>query len=272
MNPSFAYIYDDFLSESRHAREVALLETELARRGIEGRMARLAMFRNPRAMIADLTESGVKNIVFVGSDATVQKMTAFLPDISATVGFLPLVEPTSLATLLGIPAGILSVDVLAARSVETFDVGKIGDRFFFAEVVLPSTDAALEIEGQYRMSAIEGGNIAIRNLGSLANSQPSDAKDGLLEAVIQTREPTPALRKLLHGVSFVETSVRFRRGAIVAEKPTSVFVDGERLVAEHLDLQCLPQKIRFITGRGRSWKELGAGERKTRALAGTKRI
>ena len=63
MNPAFAYLYDDFLAQDRFERDLSRLETELVHRGIEGRVARLAMFRSARETVMDLALAGVKNVV-----------------------------------------------------------------------------------------------------------------------------------------------------------------------------------------------------------------
>src|SRR3989338_3664475 len=137
MNHAFGYVYDDFLSDRRWERDLALLEAELARRGIEGRIARLAMFRNAKEIITELVQNGVKNVVLVGNDHTLQKMMWFLPDMHVTVGCLPLTDPAYIASLLGIPKGLQAVDVLAARLVAVFGVGNLDHRSFLPALVLP---------------------------------------------------------------------------------------------------------------------------------------
>lgn len=255
MNPAFAYIYDECLSDRRFERDLGLIETELARRGIEGRIIRLAMFRQPRDVIFELARGSVKNLIFVGNDQTLEQMACFLPDVNLTIGYLPMV-PSKLAPLLGIPDGVGAVDVLAARLVDHLDMGKINDRYFLTEVVVPETRAALEIEGRYRMSPHEGGAIAIRNLAgaSLQGGGCARPEDGLLEGVIQARVATGARFWKRHTLS--ESRVYFQEGKIIADKKVQIFVDGFSMQGNSFSLSILPKKIRMITGKQKAWQEL----------------
>ena len=248
MNSAFGYLYDDFLSDHRYERDLSILETELARRGIGGHVGRLAMFRNAREIIVDMACAGTKNIVFVGNDKTLQKMMWFLPDVDVTIGYIP-IQPSHIGDLLSIPLGIGAVDVLAARFIESLDVGKLDDRYFFTEVVVPSTTAALEIEGQYRVSPSEGGAIAIRNLGSVTGKffVPADAKDGLLEAVIQT--PVQNNKRWIGSPSISETHICLKQGQLISTEPMDVFMDGHAVNGFTFRLSIIPQKLKMITGR-----------------------
>lgn len=253
MNPAFAYIYDEFLSDRRYERTVAQFETGLGQRGMEGKIVRLAMFRNTREMVDDLARQGVKNIIIVGNDTTLSKLMWFLPDIDITFGYAPLDQPAHIGELLGIPVGPSCVDVLAARLVETLDVGRIDDRYFLTEVALPVTVASLEIEGQYRLQAIGGGAIAIRNLGAPTQegAASADPKDGWLEGVIQKKLDAKGMRGWMRSKELSETKIRFKQGKIISQEPIDVFVDGHALNGFTFNLSIVPKKIRLITGRQR---------------------
>jgi diacylglycerol kinase family enzyme len=249
MNPAFAYIYDDFLADKRFERELIALETELAHRGIEGRVARLAMFRQARDLVQDMVRAGVKNIVVVGNDQTLQKLMWFLPDLEVTLGYVPMNKPMDVAARLGIPLGAPAADILAARLVETVDVGKIHDRYFFSEVTIPATVAALEIEGRYRVRPIEGGAIAIRNLALEGTVGIIDeAKDGQLEAVIQSHAGSSGKSRLWSRHELTETVIPLKHGKIISHEPIDVFVDGHALNGFSFDLSIIPKKLRLITG------------------------
>lgn len=253
MNPAFAYIYDEFLADRRFERSLSALETGLAQRGMEGKVTRLAMFRHVREMVIELAKQGVKNIVFVGNDQTLGKVMWFLPDVDVTIGYIPIDQPSKIADLLGIPQGPAAVDVLAARLVETLDVGRIEDRYFLTEVTLPATLASLEIEGKYRLQAMGGGAIAIRNLGAptQTGSCSADPKDGWLEGVIQKKIDPKGLRRWVSSAELSETKIRFKQGKIISQEPIDVFVDGHALNGFSFQLEIIPKKIRIITGRQR---------------------
>lgn len=256
MNPAFAYVYDDFLSDRRYEKDLSTLETELSRRGIEGRVVRLAMFRSAKEMVSDLVKIGVKNVVFVGNDDTLQKMMWFLPDLDVTVGFLPLAEPSAVARMLGIPLGTGAIDVLAARLVEVLDVGRLNDRYFLTEVVVPSTMASLNVENRFRVSPSEGGAIAVRNLGMMGEDGRSNAdpKDGLLTAVVQT-SPEGKNAWPWKKTELKETRLFLKTGSIESKEPIDVFVDGHALNGFQFQLSIVPSKLKIITGREKKFKQ-----------------
>lgn len=256
MNPAYAYVYDDFLSDRRYENDLSTLETELSRRSIEGRVVRLAMFRSAKEMVSDLVRVGVKNVVFVGNDQTLQKMMWFLPDLNVTIGYIPLSEPSVVAGLLGIPLGMGAIDVLAARLVEVLDVGCLNDRYFLTEVVIPATTASLNVENRYRIRPAIGGAIAVRNLGMMGadGRSSADPKDGLLTAVVQTapdkKRGWPWKKSELN-----ETKIFLKEGSIESAEPIDVFVDGHPINGFSFHLSIVPAKLKVITGREKKFKK-----------------
>lgn len=258
MNPAFAYLYDEFLSDRRFERDLALIETEVSRRGIEGRIVRLTLFRQAHDLIKDLARGPVKNLIFVGNDETLKKMAWFLPDLDLTVGYIPLVQPSPIASLLGIPVGVGAVDVVAARLVETFDVGKLNDRPFLFEVVVPRSDVAVDIEGRYRIRPTKDGSIAIRNLGGGAepNALCANPEDGFLEAIVQAQLRAGGLSSLWRRPELSESRIYFQHGKLIADKPAEIFVDGESMKGKEFVLSIMPKKMRWITGKQKGWETL----------------
>jgi len=167
---AYAFIYDDFLSDRKYERVLAALDQRLASLDLIGRTARLAMFRNAKDLVESLVGQGSTTIVMVGNDQTLDKVMWFLPDMNVTLGYLPVADPSRVAQLLGIPSGPEACDVLAARLIETVDVGRLDDRYFLTEVALEHTLAAIDVEGRYRISPARGGSIFIRNLGSMLDT------------------------------------------------------------------------------------------------------
>ena len=255
MNPAFAYVYDELLSDSRLERQVSFIETELARRGIEGRVIRLAMFRQPQDTIAELARNGIKNVIFVGNDLTLQRLVWFLPDLDLTIGYLPLIEPSNIAKILGIPVGPDAVDVLAARLIDTFDVGKINTRYFLTDVVIPNTNATVDVEGQYRISPAAGGAIAIRNLGGLTegDSTCADPQDGYLEGIVQVKTEKKSGFAFWKRAPLRESRVFLRHGTIRSETPMEIFVDAQPVKGSVFELSIFPKKMRMIIGKQKGW-------------------
>lgn len=253
MNTSYAYIYDDFLSDKRFEREVAAFETRLNSYDLAGRVGRLSLFRSARDLVEGLVRQGVTTVVIVGNDGTLDKTMWFLPDLPVTVGYIPLVGPSATASLMGIPEGSQACDVLAARLIETFDMGRLDNRYFLTEIAFPVCSAVLDVEGRYTISPVNGGSMAIRNLGGrLGNTlQPSDPKDGMLEAVII---PNAQEKRSFFSRAKTElnpTSILFRGGVVTSRDPVEAMADNHTVSGFRFTVTIVPEKLRLITGRGR---------------------
>jgi len=248
---SYAFIYDDFLNDRSYERQVAEIEARLAALDLVGRGAHLALFRSAKDLIESMVSQGVTTVVIVGNDRTLDKVMWFLPDLDVTLGYLPIAEPTSVAEVLGIPRGIEACDVLAARLIETLDVGKLDDRYFLTEVDLPQTIASVDIEGKYRVAPTGGGSIIVRNLGNkvVKEGMQADAKDGLLEVIITPHEESSS--KWSRKKRMDPTRVLISHGEIISPEPVDVFADNHVLNGMRFKLGILPKRLRVITGRDR---------------------
>lgn len=207
-------------------------------------------------MVEGLVKDGAQTIVVVGNDETLQKVMWFLPDLPIVVGYIPVCEPFGIATLLGIPSGDAACDVLAARLIETLDIGKINDRYFLTEARVEHAKAVVDIDGCFRIGPSQGGTISIRNLGGVSTEglAMADAKDGQLEATIcpadQNQKPSrfdffrpPKPRE--------ETCLPMKRGTIESREPIDVIVDGHPINGFRFQIEILPGKFRIVTGRNR---------------------
>ncbi|MBU1033243.1 MAG: hypothetical protein ABII13_04025 [Patescibacteria group bacterium] len=253
MNINYAYLYDGFLSERKYEREVAALETKLNTYDLAGKISRLALFREPKDLVMGMVNKRISTIVVVGNDETLFKIIGLMPELNATIGYIPLAKPSAVADLLSIPIGSDACDVLAARFVETLDMGLIGDQYFFTEVFLPNTRAGLNVEGQYQVSPVSGGSLSIRNLGGIKNPKQNqaDAKDGLLEAVVIPNEEKKRSLWRRRRADKQDTRIMFSNGSLVSDKPINFFVDNKLVSGQKIEVSILPGSVRFITGRGR---------------------
>lgn len=271
MNPLYAYLYDDFLSDKAYERVLANIETRCSVLGIQGRTARLAIFRSARELVEGLVKDGAKTIVIVGNDKSLQKTMWFLPDLPVTVGYIPVAEPSRIATLLGIPHGEAACDVLAARRMEELDIGTIEDRYFLTEVRLEMTKAGVQID-QYRIAPRDAGTVLIRNVGMKRDGQiDANPLDGLLDVIICPRpteeevvdpfpnipaflQPPELLRAIGRTKPYVPppeegTRLMLPEARIVSDEPVDAVVDGYAMNGFTFRVGVIPKKLRMITGR-----------------------
>lgn len=255
MNRLYAYLYDDFLSDPVYVKVLANIETRCSSLGIQGRTVRLAIFRSPKELVEGLVHEGARTIVVVGNDKTLEKVMWFLPDFPVTIGYIPVASPCGIATLLGIPFGDSACDILAARRIETLDIGRINDRYFLTDVRVPDARAQVDVEGTYRIGPSSAGTICIRNLGGVTAQGMSlaDAKDGLLELTVE-----PIATPVVSRIPFwkpaqkpVESPTRLflKYGKIESAEPVDVLVDNHSINGFSFSLSIEANRLKVITGR-----------------------
>ena len=88
----FTYIYDDFVTDKKHERQLSLIENRLTDLGISGRIERLTMFKNIRDIITDAERRGCETVVAVGNDETVGKLVEVAGDFDLAFGVIPVGE------------------------------------------------------------------------------------------------------------------------------------------------------------------------------------
>ncbi len=255
MNRLYAFLYDDFLSAPSFQRTVANIETRCSVLGIQGRAARLAIFRSAKEIVESLVKDGAQTIVVVGNDKTLEKVMWFLPDLPVTIGYIPVCEPFGIAGLLGIPPGDAACDVVAARRVETLDIGKINDRYFLTDVHVDDSKAVVRVDDKFAISAIRAGTISIRNLGVVTaeGMALANAKDGWLELGVSplTDAPSGRFSWMRSSPKREETRVMMKSGRIESQEPIDIFVDGHQFNGFAFQVSVIPNAIKVITGRNK---------------------
>lgn len=246
----YAFVYDEALSERKYERDLMALSAKLTTLNITGRDVRLAMFRSVKETIQGLVKQGVTTIVVVGNDRTLDKVMWFLPDLDVMLGYIPMLPPSEVAGPLGIPPGIAACDVLAARLVESIDVGICDQRYFLTEAKISNTIATIEIDGKCRIAPIRGGTIIVRNL-DIRNKEAelrNDAKDGLLEVIVK---PNPEQVSRWSRPKVDVTKMFMRHGEIVSPEPVDLMIDGHVLNGFRFPFSIAQNKLKMIVGRGR---------------------
>ena len=249
MPESYAFIYDEALNERRHERVLAETEARLTTLGVTGRTIRLAMFRNIKETIEGLVRGGIETVVIVGNDQSLDKAMWFLPDLDVTLGYLPIIGQSRFNKPLGIPDGVGACDILAARRIETIDVGICDGRYFLSEVKIENTVARVDIEGRFSLNSETGGSVVIRNM-NVGEGEVSDVQDGWLEVLVRPLDGKAPSRwrraKLLP-----ETRIPTRFGEIVSPDPVELQVDTHITSGFHFQFSIVPRKLRVIVGRSR---------------------
>lgn len=243
MSSSFAYVYDERLAEQKFHRVVARFEADLAGYGIGGRIARLSLFKKAKDSVDDFVRDQIRHVVVVGDDDTLLRMMWFLPELPVTIGFVPLLAKASaFSALLGIKNTKTAIRALAGRMTATFDIGKVGDRYFLTKLVIPDTRAELEVDGKFRLRPTEGGTIVVSNLGE------GNPRDGLLDVRVSSAGAPKSFFWGEPKESF-ETVLRLTQGYVRSDEPVRLIVDGQALEGTSFKIGVLTKRVKFLVGR-----------------------
>lgn len=249
----YLYIYDEFIQDKRFEKEILQIENRLTDLGIAGKVARLALFRDPGEMIRDEIGRGATTIVAVGNDKTLRKVLDIVAEGKATLGLIPLGPGNALAQTLGLPAGLAACDVLSARIVETMDLGTVNGRRFLNGLHATKFQAEISCD-KFRLTPWAPADLEILNLGAgsaMAAGHMANPCDGCLEAVI--RVPLPkGWNKFARGRTGVSV-IPSPAFTIRSEQPMSLAADGEMITATRFDIAVEPHCFRLITGRDRQF-------------------
>jgi diacylglycerol kinase family enzyme len=245
----YHYIYDNFLSDKRYARVLSELENRLTDLGIHGRIDRLHPLKSLRESVEDGQRKGTKTVVAVGGDETFKKVLDVVPGKNLVMGFVPLLAPSSFASLLGIPEGVAACDILSARLTANLDIGRVNGQYFLTEVSFAAKEVTLECEGRYRVELIHGGRVSICNVASVRGKEPAhlgNPFDGYLDAVL-----SPGAGGMFGGKGDGQSILLLRRIVARAGKPFQLTADGRPLQQETAEIDVAAERLRIIIGKER---------------------
>lgn len=244
----YCYIYDDFLAERKHERELSNIEGRITDLGLQGKIVRLALFRRADEMIRDEVANGVKTVVVVGNDATVNKVANAVVDTGAVLALIPVGEPSVLARILGVPRGVAACDTLSQRIIERIDVGRINDSRFITGVFIPNSRAVVRAGSKFDMMTMRKGEIEVRNLSVQVPKTPQDVSnpvDGKMDIVITTQ----VARKFRKAPAV--SSVPLSSCEIILDDPVTALVDGVEMEGDKFVISTEKGALKAVVGRDR---------------------
>lgn len=219
--------------------------------GINGRSEKLTLLKSLKELVADAVKNGADTIVAVGNDDTVSKMISIIPSLNVTFGIIPVGQPNSIASILGIPSGVAACDVLSARIIEKIDLGKANDSYFISSLTIPTNKSVIINCGKYNISPLAStSHVNVYNINS--GNHHSNPKDGKLEVVL-TSEPTPVgiLGKLKKQYS-TDSIFPIKKITITCDdKSLSVLADGQTTIKTPVTVEVVPKELKVVVGKDR---------------------
>jgi diacylglycerol kinase family enzyme len=248
---NYFYVFDSFLQEPKYRSELIKIETRLATLGIHGRAEKITILKNIQEAVREAIKRGTETIVVVGNDKTVSKILPEIVDHQVMLGLIPLGEPITIATDLGIPAGATACDVLSRRVVKALDLGKANSHYFILQVTAPA-GAQILCDGKYTVQSLDpAGTMVINNLGRY--DRVTNPTDGRLEIIVPGR--TSGRGWFSRGSAAQASSVFAVKKARVTgdHAASSLILDGQVVVKTPITIEAVPRKLKIIVGPHRSF-------------------
>lgn len=287
----YYYIYDSFITERKYRRRVAAVENSLTDLGIAGERERVTPIRPVQDLVKIGIEREVSTIVLVGNDYTFTKAlnaaaVLGLNPNKVVFGIIPFGEPNKISRMLGLGTDMAATRELAARKIDTLDIGQVNKRFFVASV-----EVGFEPEHKTRKEVVQekiSSLVAARRIKKF-KAQPvkvwldtgyrvgSDlfnlsiiniADDSRVKGMTQLQDQRFVVcivpyTEELHSKSRLVASRRyaelpnasiFRASHVRVEGPKSMKVATDGVLYDHppLDVNVIPETLRVIVGKKRS--------------------
>ncbi|MFA5129139.1 MAG: diacylglycerol kinase family protein [Patescibacteria group bacterium] len=248
----YQYIYDAFLSEEKYLRPMTIIENRLADLGLQGRVNRLNLFKDPRELILEGIKRGVDTVVAVGNDETLSRVVNAVGDFNLTVGMIPIGPKNEITRILGVEEGLLACDCLSSRLIRKIDLGKINDIYFLAHLKAGS-EVSLRYGKDYQVRSLTNNLVEIYNLPT--REEQADPEDGYLEARIRPSE-RKIFKKNSKGDFSLDGKSYFpvRKVILEGNEGSKILVDGLKLVSTPAEVQILPRQLKVIVGKNRFFK------------------
>jgi diacylglycerol kinase family enzyme len=206
----YFYIVDPQKLNQKHFERVQnQLYSCLSEFRITGEVTRVTSLRTIPQLVDIAFSRGVKTLVTVGTDETLQDTINAVGDREVTLGFIPIVE-SELSKIFGLPDIETAAKTVASRRTQQLDLGLVNKNWFFTKLNfgeigeeelggglfslgifkkalrLPSFEIKFSVDGKYTgtMSAIAGTIINARDNICDSKAQLANPTDGILDALL----------------------------------------------------------------------------------------
>lgn len=284
----YYYILDNHnIPQKDFERNQTELQSLLTEFKISGEMVRVTPLRIIPDLVDVAANRGVKTLVACGTDETFHQMLAAVKDLDFTLSFIPFTQKTQLGKILGfkdIPSAIKSI---AGRRIEKIDAAKIStaysNNYFisYLEIGLANQtnkpvgifplmklfasnpiSVKMRIDDSYNIeSKIMGGLIInTRGTGDDLNNYIGNPQDGYLDLVMIEKMGKLTVAKnrdhILKG-SYEKipgaTSIRCQKIEIFEPNNLKIYIDGKEFAKAPATIEIIPQKLRMIVGKNRTF-------------------
>lgn len=129
----YYYLLDQSgLSDTQFEARQSIIMSAAHEFNISGESGRATLLRTIPDLVGAAYKHGAHTLVVCGSDDTFNKVLGCLDDRVLTVGFVPMMDNSQLAGLLGIDSLRNAIKIIAARRVKAVDLAQVNSLYFFS--------------------------------------------------------------------------------------------------------------------------------------------
>jgi len=242
----YYYIYDNYLQEKKYQGALSKIESRLTDLGINGKITKLSLFKNLQKNINEEISRGIKTIVVVGDDRTLNQVINIVPSFSIPLAFIPVTTDSKIAKIAGIPYNEEACNILSTRIIQKVDLGAINNNYyFFTYLEMPGDNVSVNCDNNYYIN-IEGKNniITISNINS---DKITKKEDSQIELTIKHIE-----KKFLKAPKETFSYFKVKKINITSDKSIPILiVDEKRIIKNPIKLSISPKKLNLIVGKNR---------------------
>ncbi len=257
----YYYLYDSFLNDRKYEKVLDKIKTGLLDLDIQGKHERLSLLKNIEALVNDEAKRGTKTVIVVGNDKTFLKAVDVATKNGLTLGIIPIGPDNQIAENLGIPQEEKACDVIAARIISEFDLGQVGEHYFFTNLKIHKNIDRLTINHQgYRVMtrpgcsqvAVYNSNFAESNVDELMNKV--SAQDGRLDLVFKSDIIPEGWKKYFtkNRDSMVDSVIQGVNFEIKSFEYLPIMIDEYKVVKTPVAVKLANKKLKVIVGKSKN--------------------
>jgi diacylglycerol kinase family enzyme len=279
----YYYIIDQYnLPMDKFERLQTELNGHLTEFKISGEMARVTPLRSVADLVDTASQRGAKTLIACGSDDTFNLMLAALKGRDFVLGFIPLVEDSYLAKILGIDSLFTGAKTIAARRIERIDLARIAGNYFISylefgvmshnlksagwwsslKLLSPSPKSlTIRIDGSYNVNIDALGGLAVNIRSTACQTEaianPTDGSLDLLLLEQLSRSEILRYRKVIAEGCLEKvpktTVIKCKKMEFLEPRGTNLTMLGRIVAKFPATVEIIPQRLRMIVGKNRTF-------------------
>jgi diacylglycerol kinase family enzyme len=242
------FIYDDFVK--KYGKIITNIEIELHKLNLGGKIIHLDAIKNLANAIKEEINNGIKTIIIVGNNTTVNKVINALiangeiPK-NLAIGLIPVGNNTSISEIFGIKNYKTALEIILARRFETIAIAEANSTYFILDGIIDARKTIIKIDS-FTINSTEKGEIRIINLPIDNSNNEKCSTQNILKKPLNE-----ALSVCFYRKSRKNTHISAKSIEIESPSGKTILLDDVIEVETPAKITTTSYKLNFIVGKNR---------------------